>query len=183
MDPQSKPLLSEPPTLSGADLLLNRELSWLEFNRRVLAEAGDATNPLLERLKFLAIFASNLDEFFMKRIGGLKQQVASNLREMTPDGRNPRQQLETIDAAVRPLVVEQHRVFRQELVPALAARGLEIVTWSELGAAERSWARAFFDEQVLPILTPLALDPAHPFPFISNQIGRAPRREKVSQRL
>ena len=98
-------------------LYLNRELSWLDFNERVLAEARDPSNPLLERLKFISIFGSNLDEFFMKRIGGLKQQVASQLREVSPDGRTPRQQLEAIEARVRPLVAEQHRVYAEELLP------------------------------------------------------------------
>jgi polyphosphate kinase len=154
--------------VSDASLFINREQSWLDFNRRVLEEAKDPSNPLLERLKFVAIFGSNLDEFFMKRIGGLKQQAASNLRELTPDGRTPRQQLEEINAAVRPMVQEQHRVFREELVPALKKAGLEILRWGDLGDGERAWLRRFFDEQVLPVLTPLALDPAHPFPFISN---------------
>lgn len=151
-----------------AALFINREQSWLDFNRRVLEEAKNPSNPLLERLKFIAIFGSNLDEFFMKRIGGLKQQAASNLRELTPDGRSPRQQLEEINAAVRPLVGEQHRVFLEELVPALKKAGLELLRWADLTDGERGWLRRFFDEQVLPVLTPLALDPAHPFPFISN---------------
>ena len=150
-----------------ASLLLNRELSWLEFNQRVLQEARDADTPLLERLKFLAIVGSNLDEFFMKRIGGLKQQVASNLRQLTADGRSPRQQLDEIAAVVRPMVAEQHRVF-EELVPLLRRGGLELLRWSDLGDGERGWLRQFFERSIFPILTPLALDPAHPFPFISN---------------
>src|SRR4051794_11376050 len=121
--------MSEPKTLSApetaieildpATLYLNRELSWLEFNLRVLHEAEDPSNPLLERLKFMAIFDSNLDEFFMKRIGGLKQQLASNLRELPPDSRTPRQQLAEIHAAVRPLLDRQRRILNQELLPAL----------------------------------------------------------------
>ena len=153
---------------ADSELFFNRELSWLEFNRRVLAEAEDPANPLLERLKFVAIFGSNLDEFFMKRIGGLKQQLASNVRQLTPDGRSPRQQLDEINAAVRPMIAEQHRIFSEDLVPALRAEGVELLRWSELRDAERHWLHRFFERAVFPILTPLALDPAHPFPFISN---------------
>ncbi len=164
--------LPAPASLSAESddpsLFLNRELSWLEFNRRVLAEAEDATNPLLERLKFIAIFGSNLDEFFMKRVGGLKQQLALNVRELTPDGRTPRQQLEAINGAVRPMVATQHRIFLDELLPALRAHGLAVVRWSELEESERQSMRRFFESSVFPVLTPLALDPAHPFPFISN---------------
>jgi polyphosphate kinase len=149
-------------------LFLNRELSWLEFNRRVLAEAEDEGNPLLERLKFVAIFGSNLDEFFMKRVGGLKQQLALNVRELTPDGRTPRQQLEAINAAVRPMVAAQHRIFLEQIVPALRAHGLALVRWEDLAENERQGLRTFFETSVFPVLTPLALDPAHPFPFISN---------------
>jgi polyphosphate kinase len=156
------------PVFDAPELYLNRELSWLDFNQRVLEEANDPTNPLLERLRFVAIFGSNLDEFFMKRIGGLKQQVASNLREASPDGRTPRQQLEAIEARVRPMVAEQHRIFAEELRPALRRRGLEVVTPDELRAAERRWLERFFLESVFPILTPIAVDPAHPFPFLSN---------------
>jgi polyphosphate kinase len=151
------------------NLMLNRELSWLEFNARVLREAEDPDNPLLERLKFIAIFDSNLDEFFMKRVGGLKQQLASNVRELGADsGGTPRQQLAAINAAVRPMVARQRRLLRDELLPALRQHGLEIVPWGELKAAERRHLTEEFDRRMFPILTPLAVDPAHPFPFISN---------------
>jgi polyphosphate kinase len=151
------------------NLILNRELSWLEFNARVLREAEDPDNPLLERLKFIAIFDSNLDEFFMKRVGGLKQQLASNVRELGPDnGGTPRQQLAAINAAVRPMVARQRRLLRDELLPALRQHGLEIVPWGELKASERRHLSEEFDRRMFPILTPLAVDPAHPFPFISN---------------
>jgi polyphosphate kinase len=164
------PALSTPPveTLDPATLYLNRELSWLEFNLRVLHEAEDPSNPLLERLKFMAIFDSNLDEFFMKRIGGLKQQLASNLRELPPDSRTPRQQLAEIHAAVRPLLDRQRRILNQELLPALRQHGLEILNWDELRASERRHLSDEFSRKLFPILTPLAFDPAHPFPFISN---------------
>ncbi len=161
---------AEPPVeiLDPATLFLNRELSWLEFNLRVLHEAEDPSNPLLERLKFMAIFDSNLDEFFMKRIGGLKQQLASNLRELPPDSRTPRQQLAEIHAAVRPILERQRRLLNQELLPALRQHGLEILRWDELRASERRHLSNEFNRKLFPILTPLAFDPAHPFPFISN---------------
>jgi polyphosphate kinase len=149
--------------------LLNRELSWLEFNRRVLHEAEDPANPLLERLKFVAIFDSNLDEFFMKRVGGLKQQLASNVREIGPEGGpTPRQQLAEINAAVRPQVARQRRLLAGEILPALRQHGLEICTWDELRAGERRHVCEEFQRRIFPVLTPLAVDPAHPFPFISN---------------
>lgn len=168
-EPEREPL-AFPTTAAAQDasLLLNRELSWLEFNRRVLQAGADPGRPLLERLKFVAIFGSNLDEFFMKRIGGLKQLVASNVVELSPDGRSPLEQLRAINAVVRPMVAEQHRLFAEELVPALAKQGLELVRWDDLTTAERRQLGEFFQSSVFPILTPLALDPAHPFPFISN---------------
>ncbi|HVT60750.1 MAG TPA: polyphosphate kinase 1 [Thermoanaerobaculia bacterium] len=157
----------EGPT-DPSSLFLNRELSWLEFNRRVLYEAADPANPLLERLKFIAIFDNNLDEFFMKRVGGLKQQLASNVRELPPDSRTPRQQLAEINAVVRPMLAEQRRLLNEELLPALRQHGLEILRWNELKAGERRHLVEEFDKKIYPILTPLAVDPAHPFPFISN---------------
>lgn len=153
---------------SPGPLFLNRELSWLEFNRRVLHEAEDPQNPLLERLKFVAIFDNNLDEFFMKRVGGLKQQLASQVLELPPDGLTPRQQIAIVDGVVRPLIAEHRRVFNTEILPALRQHGLEILRWSELRASERRHFTEFFERQLFPALTPLALDPAHPFPFISN---------------
>jgi polyphosphate kinase len=149
--------------------LLNRELSWLEFNARVLHEAEDPANPLLERLKFIAIFDSNLDEFFMKRVGGLKQQLASNVRELAPgiDG-TPQQQLAAVNAKVRPMVARQRRLLNADLLPALRQHGLEVVSWDELRGSERRQLAEEFDRQFFPVLTPLAVDPAHPFPFISN---------------
>jgi polyphosphate kinase len=155
-------------TLDPATLYLNRELSWLEFNLRVLQEAADSSNPLLERLKFMAIFDSNLDEFFMKRVGGLKQQLASNLRELPPDSRTPRQQLAEIHAAVRPLLDRERHLLNQELLPALRQHGLEILRWDDLRVSERRHLSDEFNKKLFPILTPLAFDPAHPFPFISN---------------
>ncbi len=155
------------PDAEPAALFLNRELSWLDFNARVLREAEDTDTPLLERLKFVAIFDSNLDEFFMKRVGGLKQQLASNVRELSPDNRTPRQQLAEIDRIVRPLLGRQRRLF-QALVPELKAHGLEIAAWDDLKPGERRHLAEDFEKRLFPILTPLAVDPAHPFPFISN---------------
>src|SRR5579863_2471465 len=127
-DQRFRPHRSE-EVVEAKDLFLNRELSWLEFNRRVLAEAQDPNTPLLERLKFVGIFDNNLDEFFMKRVGGLKQQLASNVRELPPDGRTPRQQLAEINALVRPMLAEQRRLLNDDLFPALREHGLEIVAW------------------------------------------------------
>ena len=155
--------IREPETL-----FLNREISWLDFNARVLHEAEEADTPLLERLKFIAIFDSNLDEFYMKRVGGLKQQLASNVRELPPDNRTPRQQLAEIDEMVRPMLARERRMLNREILPALKAHGLELVRWDDLKAAERRHFAEEFEKQLFPILTPLAVDPAHPFPFISN---------------
>ncbi len=147
---------------------LNRELSWLEFNHRVLAEAMNPDNPLLERLRFVSIFDSNLDEFFMKRVGGLRQQLASNVRELPPDRHTPREQLAAIRRVVRPLLVEQRRLLHAELLPALSRHGLEILGWEDLRGSERRHLTQEFERRLFPILTPMAVDPAHPFPFISN---------------
>lgn len=146
---------------------LNRELTWLAFNRRVLHEAADKRTPLLERIKFLAIVGSNLDEFFMKRIGGLKQQLAANVLELTPDGRTPRQQLVECHLQVRQLVEEKTLLFRQ-LMKMLDDRGIEVVSWKELTAKEQKLLRELYQRDVFPLLTPQSIDPAHPFPFVSN---------------
>ncbi|HYG64721.1 MAG TPA: polyphosphate kinase 1 [Thermoanaerobaculia bacterium] len=166
--PFERPLGPAEPAEDAVPLFLNRELSWLEFNRRVLHEVEDPSIPLLERLKFVAIFDSNLDEFFMKRVGGLKQQLASNVRDLPPDGGSPRQQLAAINAAVRPMLALERRLLNEELLPALRQHGLEILTWDELKASERRHLVEEFDRKIFAILTPLAVDPAHPFPFISN---------------
>ncbi|MBV8200204.1 MAG: polyphosphate kinase 1 [Acidobacteria bacterium] len=157
-----------PSTADSAALFINRELSWLDFNLRVLHEARDESNPPIERLKFIAIFDNNLDEFFMKRVGGLKHQLASNVRELPPDSRTPRQQLAEINAVVRPMLAEQRRLLNDELLPALRQHGLEILRWDEIKPAERRHLAEEFDRKIFPVLTPLAVDPAHPFPFISN---------------
>ena len=148
-------------------LWINRELSWLAFNERVLDQAADPTWPLLERVKFLAIFGSNLDEFFMIRVSGLHEQLESPAISSAPDGVPPKEQLARIREVVSRLVgTAAHLV--SELTPALAAAGIRLHTWRDLDADKRAAARAYFQEGVFPLLTPLAVDPVHPFPFLSN---------------
>ncbi|MBN1093585.1 RNA degradosome polyphosphate kinase [Blastococcus sp. TML/M2B] len=151
-----------------ADRFLNRELSWLDFNARVLELAEDDTAPLLERVKFLAIFASNLDEFFMVRIAGLKRRQSTGLTVRSPDGLTIREQLELITARTQELVQRHSDVFNGDVLPKLEECGIRIVRWDQLeeGAALR--LREYFRDQVFPVLTPLAVDPAHPFPYISG---------------
>jgi polyphosphate kinase len=145
----------------------NRELSWLAFNARVLNEAADPRTPLLERLKFLAIFSSNLDEFYMVRVAGLRRQVASGVIQPPPDGLSPQEQLARIKSEVATLLVEQQRCFN-ELLPLLREHGIKLVSMTELTAAEFAALDQFFEREVFPVLTPLAVDPGHPFPYISN---------------
>ena len=150
-------------------LYINRELSWLEFNSRVLHEAFDARNPLLERLKFAAIFSTNLDEFYMVRVAGLRRQLAANVTVTAPDGLSPQDQLDAIAIRVRQLLAQQQRLLHQELLPALTERGVRLVTFEEeLTASELKRLDDYFEKQVYPVLTPLAVDPGHPFPYISN---------------
>lgn len=157
--PASTPL---PP-----ELFLNRELTWLEFNRRVLHEAADSRTPLLERLKFIAIVSDNLDEFFMKRIGGLKQQVGAGLQYLTVDGRTPRQQIDECSTVVRGLEAAKLQLLDQILTP-LRDAGIEVLAYADLTARERKMLRDFYFRNVYPLVTPQSIDPAHPFPFISN---------------
>ncbi len=164
---ESKSPPAEPRALEPGDLL-NRELSWLEFNRRVLHEAMDDRTPLLERVRFLAIFTSNLDEFFMKRVGGLKRQVAAGAVHRTPDGMTPAQQLAAIRQTVIPMLQQQADCDRGIIRPALVEHGIEIVKWEDLSGPELRFASQYYRENVFPVLTPLAVDPGHPFPFISN---------------
>ena len=155
--------------LRHPSLFLNRELSWLEFNRRVLHEAEDPRTPLLERLKFLGIFSGNLDEFFQVRVAGLRQQLAVGVVERTADGLTPAAQLQSAAVVVRELVRRQDDCLLGEVLPALESAGLHVVTrWSDLDAPDRESLGRYFEEHVFPVLTPLAVDPAHPFPYISN---------------
>lgn len=157
-----------PINLNDPQYYLNRELSWLEFNGRVLHEACDDRTPLLERLKFLAIFNSNLDEFFMVRVAALKQQVEAKVSLLTPDGRTPQQQLDGIRSTLIPHVKKQHQHFEQVLRPLLVNQGIHILDYIDLNQKQRTHLNSYFEEQVFPVLTPLAVDPSHPFPFISN---------------
>lgn len=154
--------------LSHPQCYINRELSWLEFNNRVLHEAIDPRTPLLERLKFMAIFSSNLDEFFMVRVAGLKQQVEARVSRLTADGRTPSEQLEAISQRLRPMVNQQHQHFEQALRPLMAAKGIYLLDYMNLNQEQLTYLHEYFEEKIFPVLTPLAVDPSHPFPYISN---------------
>ena len=151
------------------DRFLNRELSWLDFNARVLALAEDPGTPLLERAKFLAIFASNLDEFYMVRVAGLKRRLKAGLPMRGGDRVSLRNQLEMITQRAADLVTRHATCFGDEVLPKLAAENIQLVRWSDLDAPERERLRTYFREHVFPVLTPLAVDPAHPFPYISSR--------------
>ncbi len=147
---------------------INRELSWIEFNRHVLTEAMDKSHPLLERVKFLSIFANNLDEFFMIRVSGLQRQVAKGVREAPPDGMTPSKQLDAIHSVLSEMLQQQSDVWHNDLVPALSENGIQIVPVNKLDDFCRESLRAYFIREIFPVLTPLAFDKTHPFPFISN---------------
>ncbi|MCL7965645.1 MAG: polyphosphate kinase 1 [marine benthic group bacterium] len=153
--------------LDRPELYLNRELTWLGFNWRVLAMAEDDRTPLLERFFFLSIVSSNLDEFFMKRIGGLKQQLEAGVKRLSPDGRTPREQIEESYAQVRQQVTRK-RVLARQLFRELKERGIRVRAWEELEETDREWLRQYYLGNVFPLVTPQATDPAHPFPFVSN---------------
>ena len=146
---------------------LNRELTWLAFKHRVLMEAADERVPLLERLKFIAIVSSNIDEFFMKRIGGLKQQIGAGVQELTPDGRTPRQQVIECYQVVRQLEAEKDRILVQAL-QLLRQKGIIVAHYHDLSAKEKKQVSEYYQANIFPLLTPQSIDPAHPFPFISN---------------
>jgi polyphosphate kinase len=149
-------------------LLLNRELSWIEFNRRVLEEALDHRHPLLERLKFLSIFSTNLDEFFMVRVSGLQEALEVGITETSPDGMKPSEQLKEIRTRLQPLLGSQVQCLLTDILPALAANGISIRPYRELNKREKKIANDYFQENVFPVLTPQAVDPGHPFPYMSN---------------
>jgi len=155
--------------LTEPDMYFNREWSWLDFNSRVLALAATPTIPLLERVKFLSITASNLDEFFMVRVAGLKEQVRAGTRRTGADGFSPVEQLEGISRRVREMAAQQAKLWLKELQPQLARAGIEVVTRNDLAEDELAPLQRYFVNQVLPVLTPMAVDPAHPFPHLPNK--------------
>ncbi len=161
-------ILDEHPGDPDEVRFFNRELSWVQFNERVLALAEDPALPLLERAKFLAIFQGNLDEFYQVRVAGLMEQVAAAVSGGNPDRLSPTQQLAAIDRLVSDLSRRHQAVFRHDLAPALAAHDIVFCDWSDLDAGDRTHLGSIFEERVYPVLTPLAVDPAHPFPYISN---------------
>ncbi|MBO0854110.1 MAG: RNA degradosome polyphosphate kinase [Nocardia sp.] len=171
--PAAPPAATKPPTTPAsaalpADRYRNRELSWLDFNARVLALAEDISEPLLERLKFLAIFSTNLDEFYMVRVAGLKRRAEAGLSVRSADGLSPTEQLTLINERTQELAERHARVFLDQVRPALDAEGISIIGWSDLVEDERIRLSHYFMDQVFPVLTPLAVDPAHPFPYISG---------------
>jgi polyphosphate kinase len=154
--------------LQAPELYINRELSWLEFNRRVLEEAKDHSHPLLERAKFISIFSSNLDEYFMVRVSGLQVQLKQGVTERPADGMSPAEQLAAIYQIVDALVREQRQLLQKEILPALEAAGIHLRNYADLRPEQRAWLDDYFEREIFPVLTPLAFDPGHPFPHISN---------------
>src|SRR5258708_17975815 len=177
------------------EVYINRELSWIEFNRRVFNEAQDARHPLLERVKFLSIFDTNLDEFIMIRLAGLKDQSVAHVTTLSPDGLTGEQQLDDVRQKLLPLVQETRHFWRHELLPLLAAEHIHILDYEQLDTIQRIAMQTYFENEIFPVLTPLAVDAGHPFPHISNrslnlavmitdsQYGERPARVKVPPTL
>src|SRR6058998_1345965 len=161
---------------------INRELSWLEFNRRVLEEAQDQRQPLIERVKFLTIVSSNLDEFFEIRVAGIKQQIESETSDVGPDGLSPSEVFDRIQKTVRPLVATQYALWKNELQPEVAKNGIYVREIAELSAKRAAWADRYFKQEVLPMLTPLAVDASHPFPHLLNRSHNLLVRAKMRRR-
>jgi polyphosphate kinase len=159
----------EPVEAGDPRLFVNRELSWLAFNERVLEEAQDASLPLYERLKFLAIVSSNLDEFFMIRVAGLKQQIRGQVVETPADGMTAAEQLDAISMRSHAMVAEMDRLYREDLLPALSTAGVHVITPGTMTTEQTTYARSYFQQHVFPALTPLAVDPGHPFPHLKNK--------------
>ncbi len=154
--------------LTDPQYYVSRELTWLEFNARVLHEAMDDRTPLLERLKFMGIFSSNLDEFFMVRIAAIKQQIEAKVSQLTPDGRTPSEQLAVASDRVQQLITTQHQHFETVLRPAMLHQEIYLLDYFDLNQEQCNYLQSYFEEQIFPVLTPLAVDPGHPFPYISN---------------
>src|SRR6266850_3175266 len=198
MSPKSEPSTPEEPSnivalpstpegtptsrFSAPENFTNRELSWLEFNRRVLEEAQDQRQPLIERVKFLTIFSSNLDEFFEIRVAGIKQQIESQTSELGPDGLSPTEDFNRIQKTVRELFAKQYTLWKNELLPELAKNGIYIREISELPAKRAAWAHRYFLQEVFPMLTPLAVDASHPFPHLLNRSHNLLVRAKTRRR-
>ncbi len=155
------------PSPAVTPLYLNRELSLLEFHARVLDEALDPSNPLIERLKFLAIFSSNLDEFFMIRVSGLKEGMEHGVTHVSADGLTPEEQLDKIRQRLLPLLDLQSKVLLEQILPELDREGIRLIGYDSLSHHQRSHLRTYFVEKIFPVITPQAVDPAHPFPFVS----------------
>jgi polyphosphate kinase len=173
-DGAETPLVSPPierPMRERSDPanFINRELSWLEFNRRVLEEAQDPTQPLIERVKFLTIFSSNLDEFFEIRVAGIKQQIASETSGVGPDGLSPTETFNNIQRIARELVATQYKLWKEEILPELAKNGIRVQEVAQLNVKRAVWAQRYFQQEVFPMLTPLAVDASHPFPQLLNK--------------
>jgi len=151
------------------NLLINRDLAWLEFNRRVLQEAEDLTVPLLERVKFLAIFSANLDEFFMVRVAGLKRRMLNKLQNPDPENGDTAAVLSAISRRVHELTEEQHLCFLNIVLPQLTAEGIHLVRPEEMTGEQKQCLNEFFHKTLYPIVTPLAVDPGHPFPYLTNR--------------
>jgi polyphosphate kinase len=165
-----QPIETTPGARSSApENFINRELSWLEFNRRVLEEAQDPSQPLIERVKFLTIFSSNLDEFFEIRVAGIKQQIESETSDVGPDGLSPTETFNRIQRITGELVSAQYALWKNELAPQLAKNGIRIREVAQLSAKRAAWAHRYFQEEVFPMLTPLAVDASHPFPQLLNK--------------
>ena len=151
-----------------SDQLTDRELSWLSFNQRVLELAEDVSLPLLERVRFLGIFSSNLDEFFMVRVATLKTKIDSGITSRNSAGFTPHELLKEISEKTRTLIDRQYACLHESILPALSTEGIALVSWEEMDLQEREYATGLFNERIFPVLTPLAVDPSHPFPYISG---------------
>ena len=162
------------PSVTASELIrpevyINRELSWIEFNRRVFGEARDPRHPLLERVKFLSIFDTNFDEFIMIRLAGLKDQSLAHVTTLSPDGLTSEEQLVALRKELTPLLQETRQFWRNELMPALATEHIHILDYEQLDTTQRIAMQTYFENEIFPVLTPLAVDSGHPFPHISNR--------------